>query len=202
MQLVRTSEPYWVRYAKGKLKAAQLRNKRLKWGVRKSRASKFRHKQAHQRAAELRQRPTNAELKFRSLLDSNKIRYSFQHVIFFNETAYRIADFYLPDYRTVVEIDGEYHASEETKAYDQEKDAKTRFTVLRLKNEDVFKPEPFAHFLQSLKKLEKPPLPIQLINIPHIKPNKPYLRPSEPRYQGFQMQKGFTVDQLKGMGAI
>lgn len=52
---------------------------------------------------------------------------------------YRIADFYLPDHRLIVEIDGGYHATPEQRAADQKTDTlflKERgIRKLRLSNE-------------------------------------------------------------------
>ena len=96
-------------------------------------------------SAELKNRATPAEIRFKEILDKYKIRYFFQHPFQRGEKLY-ILDFYLPDYATVVEIDGGYHDSVEQSKLDAIRTAeilkKERFArVVRVRNEQVFMPE-------------------------------------------------------------
>lgn len=57
---------------------------------------------------------TNAERNFRSFLDRNFIKYEFQKIIYIRDCVgniqkFYIADFYLPDMKLIIEVDGEYH---------------------------------------------------------------------------------------------
>lgn len=80
-------------------------------------------KKAEEFRKDLIQRTTTAEKKFRSYLDRNNIKYLFQKIIYIrdkygNIIKFFIADFYLPSYKLIVEIDGEYHNSKEQKELD------------------------------------------------------------------------------------
>lgn len=64
------------------------------------------------------QTATKAEKKFIGILKSNNIRYDFQK-IFYYEDSYYIVDFFIPELRLVVEIDGRYHDSSKQQRDDQ-----------------------------------------------------------------------------------
>ena len=53
---------------------------------------------------------TKPELKFKKILDDNKIFYIFQHVVKYEggKTPYKVYDFYIPEKNILVEIDGIY----------------------------------------------------------------------------------------------
>jgi len=53
---------------------------------------------------------TKAEMRFKAILKSAKIKYDFQK-IFYLDRGFRIVDFFLPDYSVVIEIDGRDHQS-------------------------------------------------------------------------------------------
>ena len=86
------------------------KKRRGKW--RKARVERFRVKSL--------KNPTEAEAKFGKLLTDNGIRYESQKVIKCGQRYY-IVDFYLTDYRIIVEVDGEYHEDPEQKARDEER---------------------------------------------------------------------------------
>lgn len=83
---------------------------------------------------ELIKRATKEELIFKQYLDDNHIRYMFQKG--FLKPFHRIVDFYLPQYRLIIEIDGGYH--NDTKDKDAKKDLIwNRFRTLRILNCDI-----------------------------------------------------------------
>ena len=79
---------------------------------------------------------THYELLFKVLLDALNIKYEFQKLLWGN----KIVDFYLPEYRIIIEIDGEYHNTTHQKKKDLYRD--TNFylgsiKVIRFKNKEV-----------------------------------------------------------------
>lgn len=106
---------------------------------------------------ELTERATGAELVFKTILDLAGIRYTFQKPILRGSHFY-IADFFLDDYATIVEIDGGYHDTEEQ----EERDAKRTEDILkktsiarvvRFSNEQVVTLPPHAILLMLAKAL-------------------------------------------------
>jgi very-short-patch-repair endonuclease len=93
---------------------------------------------AFQRANENRKCPTPTEAKFAQILDSLGVKYIQEYVYFYKKYKYRIIDFYLPDYRINVELDGGYHDDPEVKKYDEMKDQFTMIKTFRFKNETVY----------------------------------------------------------------
>lgn len=96
---------------------------------------------------------TEAEKTFKAILKSAEIEYSFQHIIFYRKTtgakscSFYIADFYLPRYNTIVEIDGGYHDSKEQKKIDKERTKAIKNNgiahVKRYTNNDVLTDQSF-----------------------------------------------------------
>lgn len=89
-----------------------------------------------ERAAHFRDNPTRAEaILWEHLKDGQLgVRFEFQKVI-----SGWIADFYCPEHRLVVEVDGSSHLLRKHK--DRTRDRIMRYmrmTVLRIKNEDVY----------------------------------------------------------------
>lgn len=87
----------------------------------------------------LRKKPTLGEQIFIEKCQHFKIDYIFQKG-FIAGSGFCIADFYLPKYKTVVEIDGKYHNRRKQRIRDHYKDRyyKNRnLKVLRIKEEDV-----------------------------------------------------------------
>jgi very-short-patch-repair endonuclease len=88
--------------------------------------------------ARLRKAATEAELRFQDFLASLGAPYRFQQG--FYTPHYRIVDFYLPDHRLAIEIDGPSH---QDPAHDRRMDAwfeRVRgITILRLTNEQVLR---------------------------------------------------------------
>jgi very-short-patch-repair endonuclease len=90
----------------------------------------------------MRDHPTRAERQFRVILNSLnggtlKGRFNTQHVV----TGRWIVDFFFPEVRLAVEIDGGVHQSPEQKARDQEKEkdcARFDITLIRVTNGEVF----------------------------------------------------------------
>ena len=96
---------------------------------------------------ELIKKCTNAEKKFRSYLDRESIKYEFQKIIYIRDNnaniiKFFIADFYLKDYKVLVEIDGEYHNNDSQKEYDINRDILIKkkysnISIIRITNEQV-----------------------------------------------------------------
>lgn len=85
---------------------------------------------------ENRHNATESEKKFKAKLQFNNIKYEFQKS-FIDKNDWYIADFYLPDYKILVEIDGGYHKENNQKVKDRRKTKfykELGYKVLRLKN--------------------------------------------------------------------
>lgn len=90
----------------------------------------------------MRRRPTPAERRLSWILNSLnrgvlKGRFRKQHVV----SGRWIVDFFFPEIRLAIEVDGSFHLSEERRALDREKEqdcARFDITLLRLKNAEVF----------------------------------------------------------------
>lgn len=90
---------------------------------------------------ELRTRATPAEKAMCRILDCYNIKYIFQFPILKHNDFY-ILDFYLPDYATVIEVDGGYHTTQQQIQKDNVRTAailrKSRFgRVVRFTNDEV-----------------------------------------------------------------
>ena len=92
--------------------------------------------------SELTAKATDSEKAFADILINAGIKYKFQNIFKMGNT-FSIVDFFLPDYATVVEIDGGYHNTTEQSAKDE---ARTRdllkrhvniVRVVRFKNEEL-----------------------------------------------------------------
>lgn len=104
-----------------------------------------------QRAKANRRKPTKAELKFKKDLLRMKIKFRSQRPI-----DWYIADFILPKWMIVVEIDGEYHQDKDQVVKDrirQKYIEKQGFKVYRLTNEQVFNSD-YEAFLAWLDEQE------------------------------------------------
>lgn len=64
---------------------------------------------------------TKAEVITKAVLKSLDIKYDFQK-IFYNLDTFYIADFYIPYYNIVIELDGEYHEDEIQRSKDLKRD--------------------------------------------------------------------------------
>ena len=92
-----------------------------------------------ERQKELKQKATKEEIIFRGRLFENDIKHTFQKGVIDGKN-FMIADFYIPDIKLIVEIDGGYHETSKQKARDNFKDKHYKdrgFSVIRIKNEDV-----------------------------------------------------------------
>lgn len=105
---------------------------------RRRRLSKvvFLSKQARQ----MQRRPTIAESVLASKLTNLSISYESQYVVDYKGIA-AIYDFYLPNCRVLIEVDGGYHNSKDQQQTDRIKDfiaeKKLRRNMLRLTNQEV-----------------------------------------------------------------
>ena len=88
-------------------------------------------------AKEMREHPTLNEARFKRWLEKNKIEFHDQKI--FLEPFQRIVDFYLPEFRLIIEIDGDTHKFSVAK--DTTKDNMWRtfcqMETLRIKNSEV-----------------------------------------------------------------
>ena len=76
---------------------------------------------------QLKRKATKPEKKVKKLLKNLGINFKFQWV-FFGKKRFVIADFYLPDFEVVLEIDGESHLTEGAIIYDK---YRTKFLINR-----------------------------------------------------------------------
>jgi very-short-patch-repair endonuclease len=106
--------------------------------------------EAFTRAKENRANPTPTEAYFANFLKQSGVRFIAEWVYFYSKWKYRIIDFYLPDHRISVELDGGYHNQPEVQKYDRFKDQYTRIFTYRFNNEDVFKEDFLTNFLEAL----------------------------------------------------
>ncbi len=88
-----------------------------------------------QNRARLLKRSTLAERVFGRYLAS--LGLAFRQQQGFYTPCYRIADFYLPDHRLIIEIDGPYHDAERDKIKDERFLQARGIRTIRLTNDDV-----------------------------------------------------------------
>lgn len=91
----------------------------------------------------LEKRATKSEARFRDFLCSIRIPFEFQKVVAGQSGKQYIADFYLPKWNAIVEIDGNYHSKSDsqyvkdrTRTFDLEGNG---YKVLRIRNCDANK---------------------------------------------------------------
>jgi very-short-patch-repair endonuclease len=86
----------------------------------------------------LRDNKTRYELLFEKILINNNIKFIAQKG-FFNNDSFYLVDYYLPrPYKTVIEIDGEYHDNRVKKDIERDKFFINKgFRVIRILNKDV-----------------------------------------------------------------
>jgi very-short-patch-repair endonuclease len=93
------------------------------------------------RLKKLKSNPTKSELEFMDILDKNNIKYIFQKW-FIKWNNYCIIDFYIPNKKICIEIDGWYHLNKEQKIRDYYRDKYLteyrKFKVIRILNEDIY----------------------------------------------------------------
>ena len=86
-------------------------------------------------AAQLRKQATPAESVFRAHLAALGLPYRFQHGFF--KPKHRVVDFYLPEQKLIVEIDGPYHDVDRDLSADEALARLYGVRILRLTNEQV-----------------------------------------------------------------
>jgi very-short-patch-repair endonuclease len=96
---------------------------------------------------QLRNKPTQAELLMKDILNELHVSFIFQKGFF--TPFHRIVDFYIPKRKIIIEVDGGYHQNTQTK--DMRKDMsffdRRGFRTLRFTNEEVF----FVDFKDKLE---------------------------------------------------
>jgi very-short-patch-repair endonuclease len=90
------------------------------------------------RVRALREKATFSEIRIQNLLESIGVRYIFQKG-FIQGNYYCIVDFYLPNYKLCIEVDGLYHSNQDQIIKDKVRDRylvnDRHFKVLRITNE-------------------------------------------------------------------
>ena len=99
---------------------------------------------------------TPAEKAVIKILRRLKVIYKFQEPLFYgkDKSNFYIMDFYIPEKRMCIEIDGEYHFTDEQQIKDVKRTEvinNKSIEVVRFKNEEVFK-EGFAEILLNVIK--------------------------------------------------
>jgi very-short-patch-repair endonuclease len=110
-------------------------------------AQKKRYRKLFTYKHELSTRATNAENKFKELLNTHGVAYRFQKGIFTrdpltNKKRFRIIDFYITRLKIGIEIDGGYHFTDYGKQRDNYRNfelsrSRKSLTIWRFTNEDV-----------------------------------------------------------------
>ena len=99
-------------------------------------------------AERMRNNPTFYEKKFYDYLVQHRVNFEFQKILYCTKSY--IVDFFLIDYKVVVEIDGEYHFTEDQKEKDWQRSLdiyKTYgYKVLRISNKQI----EYNHFEEEL----------------------------------------------------
>lgn len=137
-------------------------NKKTRKRVKRQSFRKWRHKDTNRMVSrektfiakkipELQRRATGAEIELKRKLDQLGIKYEFQWAFYYRGYA-GIADFYLPEYNLIIEVDGGYHCKEEQRIKDRIRDQVCADNlgkpILRLVNEYAISVE-----LSELKRL-------------------------------------------------
>jgi len=146
--------------------------------------------EAYYRAYNLKEKQTPSEQITEETLKALGVKFESQYVIFYRHGEYRIVDFYLPDHRIVLEIDGKCHLT--SSQYDQYKDRQTRFKTLRIKNEETAK----DGFKEQLSRM----LGIQI----NTSPPKTTQATHQPNYGGplINTSRGYTLKEMKEAGLL
>lgn len=110
---------------------------------------------ANERALAHAANPTPAEILMTAKLEYCHIKYKFKYVVI-NGSSFYIVDFFLPEFKIIIQLDGPSHYSEEIQKKDHYRDVFLQsqgYKVLHLKNHivDFFK-------TSSLKDLEFMPI--------------------------------------------
>jgi ATP-dependent DNA helicase RecG len=111
-------------------------------------------------ANKLARKATPAERAFRNKLLEIAIGFSFQRP-FSNKGTLYIADFYIPNFALIIELDGGYHNTEQQKIHDMLRDSwfkKLGYNIWRMTNEDAFAitTEEILHKFGSYKRIILP----------------------------------------------
>ena len=114
-------------------------------------------KRLKERRQGLRNKPTEAEAQLWKVIQHSKLegrKFRRQH-----SAGYYILDFYCPEERLAIEIDGDSHEKDESRLYDKSRTEfleSMRIRVLRFKNEEVL--NNIKSVIEEIRKSFKPPL--------------------------------------------
>lgn len=96
---------------------------------------------------------TPPELICKKYLDSLEIKYIFQHIIAYTESDFYIVDFFIPEKKLIVELDGKFHYEKENLKKDMARTVrleKLNYKVERFKNSEVYLEDTFQRDLIHL----------------------------------------------------
>ena len=125
------------------------------------------HQYLKRKAAELRCKPTRAEVIFERKLIELGIKYQTQYIFYSTDTA-GICDFYLSEHKVLIEIDGGYHLEQDQQHKDRVKDficaTQLNKPVLRLTNKQAMylSIEQTKTLLEDLIEKAKQALPVTM----------------------------------------
>lgn len=88
------------------------------------------------------QNATESELVYQKFLKKNKIKFDFQKIIWNTDGTFYIVDFYVPIFKLIIEIDGEYHKTTEQLNKDKHRSfilKQMGYNVIRFTNDEVLK---------------------------------------------------------------
>ena len=114
-------------------------------------------KRLKERRQGLRNKPTEAEAQLWKVIQHSKLegrKFRRQH-----SAGYYILDFYCPEERLAIEIDGDSHEKDESRLYDKSRTEfleSKRIRVLRFKNDEVY--NNLESVIEHIRKSFKPPL--------------------------------------------
>ena len=111
----------------------------------------------------LRDKATDAELKFLNIAKAKKIKLEFQHKIDIYDNDGRIRQFFIVDFcdivnKVVFEVDGDYHNTKEQKKKDWMRTKalnKLGYRVFRISNSDVFSGKTTSLLYSAYPRLSK-----------------------------------------------
>lgn len=121
---------------------------------------------AKEYAKKLIDNATNAEKQLYNMLKNFGVKFKFQHPIYNKDkngiiNKFYIADFYLPDSNTIIEVDGGYHLSAHQKTLDSFRTNNIKYyhpgmKVLRIRNTEIANGIKAMKFIQGILSSEKP----------------------------------------------
>lgn len=120
------------------------------------------HNKAKEYRLSLRRKPTHPEKEIRKFLKAHEIKIKFQHIIFIKDSdlivRFYIADFYIPKYNLIIEIDGLYHFDKDQQEKDKMRTSALKragYNIIRFNNNQACTGEAQQSILNIIKNYEK-----------------------------------------------